>query len=147
MRPSERCMWHTPSNSIGRPPNLTRERALAVLDGLVTAGSDAMAGRTLAYGRACYRWALRRGDVAANPFDGLPIATGTVSRDRVLDDEEVALIWKHAAQLGAPFDALFQILLLTAQRRAEVGDMRWAELSADRIRVHQGQTAAGCCHG
>lgn len=111
---------------------LTRDQALQVLDGLVKAGSDAMAGRTLAYGRACYRWALRRGMVSVNPFDGLPIAAGTVSRDRVLDQDEVAAIWKHSAELGTPFGPLFQILLLTVQRRNEVGGMRWAELSADR---------------
>jgi integrase len=111
---------------------LTRDDALRPLDKLVKAGKGAIAGRTLAYGRACYRWALRRGMVAASPFDGLPIAAGTVSRDRVLTDDEVATIWRHAGELGEPFAALVQLLLLTAQRREEVGGMRWSELSDDR---------------
>ncbi len=45
-----------------------------------------MAGRMLAYTRACYTWAMRHGLVSANPFLVLLVSTGTVSRDRVLTD-------------------------------------------------------------
>ena len=110
---------------------LTRDDALFPLDRLVSAGKGAIAGRTLAYGRACYRWALRRGMVPGNPFDSLPIPAGTVSRDRVLTAEELALVWRHASGLGEPFAALIQVLVLTAQRREEVAGIRRSELSTD----------------
>ena len=90
-----------------------------------------MAARTLAYGRACYGWAVKRGKVDSNPFAGLPIETASASRDRVLTEAEVPVIWKAAAGLGWPFGPLFQILLLTAQRRDEVTGMRWSEMSTD----------------
>ena len=111
---------------------LTRHDALRPLDKHVKAGRTAMAGRTLAYGRACYGWALRRGMVASNPFESLPIAAGAVSRDRVLSADELAAVWRHLPGLGEPFASLMQILVLTAQRREEVGGMHWSELSADR---------------
>ena len=115
-----------------RADALTRDTALTALDALVTAGKTTMAGRTLAYGRACYTWALKRGMVSSNPFQGLPIGAGTVSRDRALTMGEVALVWSAAGRLGYPFGPLFRLLLLTAQRREEVAGMGWSELSADK---------------
>ncbi len=40
-------------------------------------------------------------------------------------------MWRAAGTLGFPFGPLVRLLLLTAQRREEVGAMRWSELSAD----------------
>jgi integrase len=110
---------------------LPRRRAVEVLDAIVESGRPTMAARTLAYGRACYSWGKKRGKVDANPFAGLPISTASVSRDRVLSNFEVSVIWKAAPRLGWPFGPLFQILLLSVQRRDEVAGMRWSELSAD----------------
>ena len=115
-----------------RADALTREDAVAALDALARAGKVAMPGRTAAYGRACYAWAGKRGMVPSNPFVALPIPAGNVSRDRVLTDGEVALIWQAAGALGHPFGPLFRLLLLTAQRREEVAGMGWSELSEDR---------------
>ena len=110
---------------------LPRRRAVEVLDAIVESGRPTMAARTLAYGRACYGWGVKRGKVDANPFAGLPVETTSSSRDRVLTEDEVLIIWTAAAGMGWPFGPLFQILLLTVQRRDEVTGMRWSELSAD----------------
>jgi integrase len=110
---------------------LQRKDAVSTLDGLVKDGKRAMASRTLAYGRACYSWAVKRGLMETNPFAGLPIPTATASRDRVLTDEEIGAIYRAADGLGYPFGPLIQLLLLTAQRRDEVAAMRWGDISAD----------------
>ena len=110
---------------------LTRAEAVGVLDALARSGRAAMAGRTLAYARACYAWALKRGTVPGNPFQGLPISTGSEARDRVLTDAEVGAIWRAAGTMGWPFGPLVRLLLLTAQRRDEVAGLRWSELSPD----------------
>lgn len=114
-----------------RADALSRDVALAALDALAKDGKAAMAGRTLAYARACYTWATKRGLVASNPFLALPIGSGTVSRDRVLTSGEVALVWQAAGTTAFPFGPLVRLLLLTAQRREEVAGMAWSELSAD----------------
>ena len=54
---------------------ITRADAVNALDKLVRAGTAAMAGRTLAYARAAFQWAEKRGKVPHNPFLGLPIMT------------------------------------------------------------------------
>jgi integrase len=90
-----------------------------------------MAGRTLAYARACYHWAEKRGKVSGNPFHGLPISAGASERERVLSEREMFEIWAAAEELGEPFGPFVKLLLLTLQRREEVAGMRWSELSAD----------------
>lgn len=111
---------------------LTRSQVLEVLDALATAGKAPIAARTMAYGRACYGWAVKRGRLVTNPFQGLPaVAGGAPARDRVLSDAEVGAIWRAAEGLGFPFRQVFRLLLLTAQRREEVAGMAWSELSQD----------------
>ena len=110
---------------------MTKAEAVAVLDAILKAGNAAMAGRTLAYGRACYAWAEKRGKVADNPFEKIPIATGTVSRDRVLSDDEAGRVWNAALAMPQPWGPLIRLLMLSLARRDEVAGMRWSEISAD----------------
>jgi len=52
-------------------------------------------------------------------------------RTRILEDEEIRVLWKVADELGA-YGALLKVLLLTAQRRDKVLTMNWAHL-VDKI--------------
>ena len=116
----------------GPAAHLSRSDVLGVLDKLTGAGKATTAGRTLAYGRACYGWAVKRGRLELNPFAGLPVIAGsTPTRDRVLTDPEVGAIWRASGTLGFPFQHVVRLLLLTAQRREEVAALRWSELSSD----------------
>jgi integrase len=110
---------------------LTKAEAVAVLDRMLTAGSAAMAGRTMAYARACYAWAEKRGKVTANPFVGLPIGAGITARERVLTSEEIGRVWNAAIATPEPWGPLFRLLMITLARREEVAGMRWSELSPD----------------
>ena len=92
---------------------LKRADAVRILDNLVKANKRAMASRTLAYGRACYSWAEKRGRLSSNPFLGLPIKTATASRDRVLADDEIGTIYRAALKLGFPFGPLVIIMMMT----------------------------------
>lgn len=114
--------------------SLDHEAVTAALDAMASEGKTAMAGRTMAYGRACFGWAVKRRRLAVNPFAGLPVIEGAnPARDRVLTDLEVGEIWRAADGLGQPFGPITRLLLLTAQRREEVAAMRWSELSADGV--------------
>jgi integrase len=106
-------------------------RAIVVhkLDSLSKAGKTAMASRTAAYGRACYQWAIKRGSLSTNPFHALPLAA-VVKRERVLTDDELRAIWRGTERPGS-FNSIVRMLILTGQRREEVGAMRWDELDAD----------------
>ncbi len=110
---------------------MTRATALKVLDGMVKAGTPALATRCLAYARACYGWAVKRGKLIDNPFAGLPAPATIASRDRALAADEVGVVFAAAGAMPFPFGPLFRVLLLTAQRREEVAGMRWSEISPD----------------
>ena len=110
---------------------ITRSDAVNVLDGLVKDGKAAMAARTLAYARAAFSWALKRGKVPANPFQGLPIGTSSESRDRVLSDIELAEFWAATRNMPFPWGPFYRLAALTMQRREEVAGMRWSEISGD----------------
>jgi integrase len=127
-----RAIKHAFARNLAKPAaRLTRTEAVNVLDNLASAGKVAIAGRTLAYARACYTWAQKRGKVADNPFAGLPVTAGTTERERVLADAELGRVWTAASAMPEPFGPFLRVLLLTLCRRDEVAGMRWSELSPD----------------
>ena len=89
----------------------------------------AMVGRTAAYGRAAFAWAVKRGMVSVNPFAHLPVAKSIAKRERVLTDGEIGDVWRAA--VSAPYGTIIRLLILTGQRRGEVAGMTWGELSDD----------------
>ncbi len=105
---------------------LARKDVVQLLDRL----PPSMARAAAAYGRACFAWGAKRDSVGGNPFVSLPVQA-TAKRDRVLDDAEGAAVWKAAAGTPAPFGPLVRLLLLTGQRREEVGGMAWPEIAPD----------------
>jgi len=109
---------------------LTRRRRKAA-NGTDKPKGAAMTGRTAAYGRAAFSWAVKRGAVAANPFADLPVAKSIAKRERVLSDDEIAEIWRAAGKVAAPYGAIVRLLILTGQRRGEVAGMNWGELADD----------------
>jgi integrase len=109
--------------------DLTRGTVVRVLDGIAKDGKAAMARRTAGYAGACYAWAVKRGSLASNPFLALPLAP-IATRDRVLTDDELRAIWLSTDGPG-PYNAIVRMLLLTGQRREEVGSMTWDEISPD----------------
>jgi hypothetical protein len=111
---------------------ITKTDVLKALDRIVKAGKAAMAGRTLDYSRAAFRWAEQRGKVPGNPFRGLPAIEGSKrARDRVLSENELAEVWAAAGTLRYPWGPFYRLALLTLQRRTEVGEMCWSELAPD----------------
>lgn len=146
-REAVRAIKYAFTEYLKRPAaRLSRSEAVNVLDKLVRADTPAIAGRTLAYCRACYGWALKRGKVPANPFAGLPIPAGASARERVLTDEELGRVWNATAAMPEPWGPLFQVLILSLARREEVAAMRWSEISASpaawtipSVRMKRGQ--------
>jgi integrase len=110
---------------------LTRRRKRKDADSAGTPKGSAMTGRTAAYGRAAFAWALKRGAVHVNPFAALPIAKSIAKRERVLSDAEIAEIWRAADEAASPYGTIIRLLILTGQRRGEVAGMTWDEVSDD----------------
>jgi integrase len=95
------------------------------------AGNPATARNLFAVMRLLFRWAVDGGDLEHSPMTDLKPPASPVSRDRVLSDAELVLVWRAADRLGYPFGPLFRLLVLTGARREEIGGLEWLELSRD----------------
>jgi integrase len=92
----------------------------------------AIARLTHATLRKLFRWAVSRGDLDRSPMEGVEAPPPVPARERVLSDDEIALVWQKSEELGFPFQGLFRLLLLTGQRRDEVASLDWSELDRSR---------------
>jgi integrase len=105
---------------------------LAITDRLMRAGTPSAANHAFAAVRRFFNWSVERGMIAISPCHTLLAPAPLTKRTNVIDDADLALLWKAAAdEVGYPFGTIFQLLTLTAQRRGEVCGMRWDELDLD----------------
>ncbi len=111
---------------------ITRQDVLKVLDHLVAAGTPSVANHALAAVRKLFSWCIERGVLEQSPCGGLKLPAKANARERVLNESEIGAVWKASCAAAYPFGAIVQLLLLTAQRRSEVAEMRWPELDLDK---------------
>jgi integrase len=97
-----------------------------------TVMSDPTARMALLRYNSFFSWCVERRLVDRNPCDGVARPPPGASRERTLTDDELRLLWQACEGVGEPFGAALRLLLVTGQRRGEVGGMRWDELSEDR---------------
>jgi integrase len=114
----------------GKPLDGIKRRDVAdrvvAIDRACGAATAARARGTLS---SFFAWAMQMGLVEANPTIGT-IRPATVSRERVLSNDELVAIWRACGD--DEFGKIVQLLILTGCRRSEIGDMRWGEIDLDR---------------
>lgn len=110
--------------------HLTSKAVKATLNGVADEGKKATARLVGLYGSACFNWAVNKDLLSDNPFTGIKMEA-VASRERVLTDDELRAIWSATEEPGS-FNLIIRALLLTGQRRNEVSEMTWNELSEDR---------------
>jgi integrase len=108
---------------------LARSDVSARLTSIASDNGPFAANRARAALSALFSWAIGEGIANDNPVAGTNKAIEEISRDRVLSPDEWRLVW-HLAGPGH-FGAILRILILTGQRREEVGGMLWSELDLD----------------
>ena len=113
-------------------PELRRRHARKLTDQLVEDRPAAAHKLHETYTRIL-NWALGFYDsdeigVDVSPFANLKPPVRITSRGRALSEDEIRTLWQVWDEVGYPFGDLQKLLLLTAQRRAEVAGMRWSEI-------------------
>jgi integrase len=112
-----------PLSSIDQRTVADRLNAVARASGAVTAN------RTRASLSAMFAWAMGEGRAVANPVANTN-KREEKSRERVLTDDELRTVW-----LAAEDDhhgTIVKLLMMTGQRRGEIGGLRWSEIDLDR---------------
>ncbi len=110
-----------------RIDKIGRGDVTAALDA-ISPGKVAMRSSMFSYGRILWKWAHARELVDDIPFAALSAPAKPESRERVLAEAELPIIWRASRKVDYPFGPAFRLLLITGQRRSEVLGMCWEEL-------------------
>lgn len=81
--------------------------------------------------RKLFNWADKRDDVAVSPMAKMDAPAGVKRRKRVLSPDELFACWHASFTLDPPRGSLVRLLMITLQRRSEVAELPWTELSRD----------------
>ena len=107
--------------------DITRAEIVGVIDDLEHSNGKVAADRARTSLSTFFAWAIDRGHCAANPTVDIRARADQVSRARVLTEGEIVEVWK--ACLDDDYGRIVRLLLLTGQRRREIGDLGWPEVS------------------
>ena len=111
------------------PFSKTDRRAVAeALTKIETEHGPAAANRARTTLTAFYAWCIAEGITDHNPVTGTARRAES-GRSRVLSESDLRAVW-HA--LGNDeFSAILRLLILTSQRREEIGGLRWSEVDPE----------------
>src|SRR6516165_7029724 len=129
-----------------RLDQIDRRRIAALLGEVETSCGPASRNRTRAVLSAFLKWCISEGLLDINPVQGTAKAIENGSRERVLTRDELRVLWRG---LGDDhFSDIVRLLLLTGQRRNEIGKLQWSELELGRklIVLASGRTKNGRQH-
>jgi len=83
---------------------------------------------------AFFSWALTEGLLEVNPVQGTAKLDEGGSRERTLTQAELAELWSVLRnEPNAQFADIVRLLILTGQRREEIGGLRWSEIERELI--------------
>ncbi|MCW2200446.1 integrase [Bradyrhizobium elkanii] len=91
-----------------------------------------MANRALAAIRKLCNWAAARDILASSPCAGVAAPSPEKSRDRILADDELRLVWNAAVSESWPYGPIVRLMVLTGQRESEVAGMFEDEIDISR---------------
>ena len=103
--------------------DITHMRVTRIIDAL--AETPIEANHAFVAFRMLFRFAQQRRLIDKHPLDGQSLPYQPKSRDRVLTDDELRVIWSAARSFPFPFGNIVALLILTGQRLSEVSGLRW----------------------
>jgi integrase len=106
-----------------------RKRIADLLDTVATERGDVTSNRCHASLSALFSWGMKRALCDANPVIGTEVRKET-SRERVLSDAELAVIWNTV--WGDDYADIVRLLILTGCRATEISELRWGEVDFNK---------------
>jgi len=116
-----------------RLAQIDRRKVAALLGDIETSSGPVSRNRARSALSAFFNWCVTEGLLELNPVTGTAKANENGSRERVLTRDELKALW-HS--LGDDrFDHIIRFLLLTGQRRNEIGKLQWSEIDLKRAMI------------
>ena len=103
-----------------------RQAVIGVIDEIALRQGDTAADRARVALSGFYAWAIERGYSETNPTLNISPRAQNSSRERVLTETELVEIWR--ASQDDDYGQIVKLLILTGQRRREIGDLGWSEI-------------------
>jgi integrase len=110
--------------------DIDRRKIAVLLAEIETNSGPSARNRARAALSAFYTWAIQEGLAEVNPVTGTGKADERASRDRVLTQDELRTLWRGLGD--GRFADIVRLLLLTGQRRNEIGRLTWSEVDLTR---------------
>jgi integrase len=110
--------------------SIKRADVAARLQDIIKQHGRTSAARSRGNLSAAFSWAMKEGLCDSNPASAThDPGEGMKSRDRVLNDRELALVWHQSGD--GRFGAIVKLLILTGCRREEIGALKWSEIDLE----------------
>ncbi len=140
----ERCWLPLHREPLG---SITRQQIVAVVDDLEAASGKVAADRARTALSSLFSWAIDRGYLDNNPTLNVRARAQAEARVRVLSEAELVEIWK-ACDAADDYCRIVRLLILTGQRRTEIGDLSWPEIDFEKrqIELPEARTKNGRPH-
>jgi integrase len=131
-RDYKRQLEHDIAPTLGKIParELRRPEVKAFLEKLAQR-APVLGNRVFQLVRATCRWAVREGLLDGNPSEGLRRPRRETPRERFLEDDEIAELWRSLDSKPPLMAAAVRLVVLLAPRIGELLAMRWHDLALD----------------
>ena len=109
---------------------IDRRKIAALLGDVETTRGPVARNRLRSTLSAFFAWCITEGLLESNPVTGTAKADVGGSRERVLTHDELRKLWRALGD--DEFSNVVRLLLLTGQRRTEIGGLQWSEVDLAR---------------
>jgi len=125
---------------------ITRQNVVTTVDDIAAKSGKVAADRARTTLSALFGWAIDKGYLDANPTLNVKARAPAKSRERVLSEAELVEVWR--ACLDDDYGRIVRLLILTGQRRSEIGDLARVEVDAGKrqIELPEQRTKNGRAH-
>ena len=110
-----------------------RRDVVAVVDDIATLHGKVAADRARTALSAYFAWAIDRGYLDLNPVQNIQRRAQGEGRTRVLTEAELATVSRACAD--DDYGRIVRLLILTGQRKSEIGGLEWSEIEWDRRQI------------
>jgi integrase len=113
--------------------DIGRQDVIGVIDQIATDQGPTAADRARVALGGFFGWAIERGFRETNPTLHISPRSESGSRERVLTEAELVEVWLACGD--DDYGKIVKLLLLTGQRRAEIGDLGWSEIDPSKNQI------------
>jgi integrase len=112
---------------------ITRQMILGAVNDIASEQGEVAADRARTALSGLFGWAIDGGYCDTNPNLSIRPRAPKRARNRVLTESELVEVW-HTAGSG-DYGAIVKLLILTGQRRLEIGDLGWSEIDLEKRQI------------